>query len=80
MSGKYVFSKALKELRFHHCQTSDHSNAIRYDRSRVLRLARMRSRDSIPPSPYPSMTVAGRLTLSPHMVPTDPSYPAPTRP
>ncbi|RMX92888.1 hypothetical protein D0868_13161 [Hortaea werneckii] len=29
MSGKYVFSKALKELRFHHCQTSDHSNAIR---------------------------------------------------
>merc|ERR1712217_299120 len=26
MSGKYVFSKAL---RFHHCQTSDHSNAIR---------------------------------------------------
>lgn len=31
MSGKYVFSKALKELRFHHCQTSDHSNAIRYD-------------------------------------------------
>lgn len=30
MSGKYVFSKALKELRFLHCQTSDHSNAVRY--------------------------------------------------
>ncbi|KAL1585463.1 hypothetical protein WHR41_05735 [Cladosporium halotolerans] len=29
MSGKYVFSKALKELRFLHCQTSDHSNAVR---------------------------------------------------
>jgi len=29
-SGKYVFTKALKELRFHHCQTSDHSNAVRY--------------------------------------------------
>ncbi|RMY45423.1 hypothetical protein D0865_09921 [Hortaea werneckii] len=33
MSGKYVFSKALKELRFHHCQTSDHSNAIRRRRT-----------------------------------------------
>ena len=31
MSGKYVFSKALKELRFLHCQTSDHSNAVRYE-------------------------------------------------
>ena len=30
MSGKYVFTKALKELRFQHCQTSDHSNAVRY--------------------------------------------------
>ena len=30
MSGKYVFSKALKELRFLHCQTSEHSNAVRY--------------------------------------------------
>lgn len=30
MSGKYAFSKALKELRFHHCQTSEHSNAVRY--------------------------------------------------
>ncbi|KAM0706811.1 hypothetical protein Q7P35_006141 [Cladosporium inversicolor] len=29
MSGKYVFSKALKELRFLHCQTSEHSNAVR---------------------------------------------------
>ncbi|PPJ60262.1 hypothetical protein CBER1_01282 [Cercospora berteroae] len=29
MSGKYAFSKALKELRFHHCQTSEHSNAVR---------------------------------------------------
>ncbi|QIX00702.1 hypothetical protein AMS68_006219 [Peltaster fructicola] len=29
MSGKYVFTKALKELRFHHCQTSEQSNAIR---------------------------------------------------
>lgn len=30
MSGKYVFTKGLKELRFHHCQTSEHSNAVRY--------------------------------------------------
>lgn len=29
MSGKYTFTKALKELRFLHCQTSDHSNAVR---------------------------------------------------
>ncbi|KAK3632907.1 hypothetical protein LTR56_016086 [Elasticomyces elasticus] len=29
-SGKYAFAKGLKELRFHHCQTSEHSNAIRY--------------------------------------------------
>ncbi|KZF20839.1 NADH dehydrogenase, alpha subcomplex, subunit 2 [Xylona heveae TC161] len=25
MSGKYVFVKGLKELRFHFCQTSEHS-------------------------------------------------------
>ena len=30
MSGKYAFTKALKELRFLHCQTSEHSNAVRY--------------------------------------------------
>jgi len=30
MSGKYVFSKAIKEVRFHLCQTSEHSNALRY--------------------------------------------------
>ncbi|KAF1827776.1 NADH dehydrogenase, alpha subcomplex, subunit 2 [Dissoconium aciculare CBS 342.82] len=29
MSGKYAFTKALKELRFLHCQTSEHSNAVR---------------------------------------------------
>ncbi|KAL1311334.1 hypothetical protein AAFC00_001511 [Neodothiora populina] len=29
MSGKYAFTKALKEVRFHHCQTSDHSAAVR---------------------------------------------------
>ncbi|GAB7352603.1 hypothetical protein MBLNU459_g2983t1 [Dothideomycetes sp. NU459] len=29
MSGKYAFTKALKEVRFHHCQTSDHSAALR---------------------------------------------------
>lgn len=29
MSGKYVFTKTLKELRFLHCQTSEHSNAVR---------------------------------------------------
>ncbi|KAF2479662.1 NADH:ubiquinone oxidoreductase 10.5kD subunit [Neohortaea acidophila] len=29
MSGKYAFTKGLKELRFLHCQTSEHSNAIR---------------------------------------------------
>lgn len=42
MSTKYAFSKALKELRFHHCQTSDHSNAVRYAsypfRNRLSRL------------------------------------------
>ncbi|CAL8574847.1 hypothetical protein XPA_000798 [Xanthoria parietina] len=29
MSGKYTFTKALKEVRFHLCQTSDHSAATR---------------------------------------------------
>jgi NADH dehydrogenase (ubiquinone) 1 alpha subcomplex subunit 2 len=29
MSLKQSFSKALKELRFHHCQTSEHSAAVR---------------------------------------------------
>nr|POE59129.1 nadh-ubiquinone oxidoreductase 10.5 kda subunit [Quercus suber] len=29
MSGKYIFAKGLKELRFLHCQTSEHSNAVR---------------------------------------------------
>ncbi|KJX97248.1 unnamed protein product [Zymoseptoria tritici ST99CH_1A5] len=29
MSSKYAFSKTLKELRFLHCQTSEHSNAVR---------------------------------------------------
>jgi hypothetical protein len=33
MSGKYVFSRGLKELRFLHCQTSEHSNAVRYETS-----------------------------------------------
>ncbi|PSK34422.1 hypothetical protein C1H76_9391 [Elsinoe australis] len=28
-SGKYAFTKALKELRFHHCQTSPQSQAVR---------------------------------------------------
>lgn len=32
MSGKYAFTKSLKELRFLHCQTSEHSNAVRYDK------------------------------------------------
>jgi hypothetical protein len=31
MSGKYAFTKTLKELRFLHCQTSEHSNAVRYE-------------------------------------------------
>ncbi|KAF2155703.1 NADH dehydrogenase, alpha subcomplex, subunit 2 [Myriangium duriaei CBS 260.36] len=29
MSGKYAFTKALKEVRFHFCQTSEHSQAVR---------------------------------------------------
>jgi len=29
MSGKYVFTKGLKEVRFLFCQTSDHSAATR---------------------------------------------------
>lgn len=30
MSGKYVFTKGLKELRFLFCQTSEQSAATRY--------------------------------------------------
>ncbi|KAF1348772.1 thioredoxin-like protein [Delphinella strobiligena] len=29
MSGKYAFAKALKEVRFHHCQTGEGSAAVR---------------------------------------------------
>jgi len=29
MAGKYAFTKTVKELRFLHCQTSEHSNAVR---------------------------------------------------
>ncbi|KYK57868.1 hypothetical protein DCS_04881 [Drechmeria coniospora] len=29
MSAKYVFTKALKEVRFQFCQTSEHSAAVR---------------------------------------------------
>lgn len=32
MATKYAFTKGLKELRFLHCQTSEHSNAVRYER------------------------------------------------
>jgi len=41
MSGKYVFKQGLKELRFHLCQTSEHSAAARYAsfRSSPLRAA-----------------------------------------
>lgn len=51
MSGKYVFTKGLKELRFLHCQTSEHSNAIRYS---------LHKRDSQPSpaqTPYANSTV-----------------------
>ncbi|GAB7335267.1 hypothetical protein MBLNU13_g07676t1 [Cladosporium sp. NU13] len=47
MSGKYVFSKALKELRFLHCQTSEHSNAVRYALQQTL-LATIHSIDIRP--------------------------------
>ena len=30
MSGKYAFTKGLKEVRFLFCQSSDHSAATRY--------------------------------------------------
>ncbi len=30
MSGKYAFTKSLKEVRFLFCQTSEHSAAIRF--------------------------------------------------
>ena len=30
MSGKYAFTKSLKEVRFLFCQTSEHSAAVRY--------------------------------------------------
>ncbi|KAJ5110055.1 NADH-ubiquinone oxidoreductase 10.5 kDa subunit [Penicillium argentinense] len=36
MSGKYVFTKGLKELRFLFCQTSEQSAATRYVSSRLL--------------------------------------------
>ena len=29
MSGKYAFTKTLKELRFLHCQQCEHSDAVR---------------------------------------------------
>ncbi len=31
MSGKYIFTKSLKEVRFHLCQSSEHSAAVRYN-------------------------------------------------
>jgi len=31
MSGKYAFTKALKEVRFLFCQTSEQSAATRFD-------------------------------------------------
>ena len=30
MSGKYAFTQTLKEVRFHFCQTSEPSAAVRY--------------------------------------------------
>jgi hypothetical protein len=39
MSGKYAFTKSLKELRFLHCQTSEHSNAVRYSNPNLERIA-----------------------------------------
>lgn len=37
MSGKYAFTKSLKEVRFHFCQTSAHSASARYgNRSTTL--------------------------------------------
>jgi NADH dehydrogenase (ubiquinone) 1 alpha subcomplex subunit 2 len=30
MATRYAFSQSLKELRFHLCQTSEHSAALRY--------------------------------------------------
>ena len=36
MSGKYAFTKTLKELRFLFCQTSDHSAAARFESTRFI--------------------------------------------
>ena len=36
MSGKYAFTKNLKELRFLFCQTSDHSAAARFESTRFI--------------------------------------------
>ena len=33
MSGKYAFTKSLKEVRFLFCQTSDHGAATRFEQS-----------------------------------------------
>jgi len=38
MATKYAFSQSLKELRFHLCQTSDGSAALRYVRPRYEEL------------------------------------------
>ena len=45
MSGKYAFTKTLKELRFLHCQTSEHSNAVRYDGASLCKAKRQKMAD-----------------------------------
>ena len=48
MSGKYAFTKTLKELRFLHCQTSEHSNAVRYESTIFLSLFKCAARLLVP--------------------------------
>lgn len=45
MSGKYAFSKAVKEIRFHLCQKGEGSAAARYVQS-ARRLAKGRESKS----------------------------------
>lgn len=38
MASKYAFAQGLKELRFHLCQTSEHSAAVRYELAELYAL------------------------------------------
>ena len=70
MSSKYAFTKSLKELRFHHCQTSGHSDAVRY-------VCPLNHPSPMSPSYLPLLAQAATLMCSGLAAP---SSHAPTRP